>query len=63
MDLVVKFNVLYIFLCVNILMDLCVGDHIRLMIAPPSAAGENLQLKPTGVYKYRSGVVREIREI
>ena len=41
-------------------MDLCVGDRIPLMIAPLSAAGENLQLKTAGVYKYRSGVVREI---
>ena len=45
-------------------MDLCVGDvRTPLMIGPLSAAGENFQLKPAGVHKYRSGVVREIREI
>ena len=31
---------------------------VPLMISPLSAAGENVQLKPAGVYKYRSGIVR-----
>ena len=36
---------------------------LPLTIAPLSAAGENHSLKPAGVYEYRSGVVRGIREI
>ena len=64
MDLVVGCDLIYIFLCVHILIDLCVvGDRIPLIIAPLSAAGENLRLKPAGVYKYSSGIVREIRDI
>ena len=51
---------------------MCIHSHgfmcrrlysLPLTIAPLSAAGENLSLKPVGVYEYRSGVVRGIREI